>query len=104
MIPSLLQWTTILACAGIVLMGMFMAINNMGRCTRHVVRFAWILITCGAFGTIAGQLSGHPAPGIAECMGWLGISLFVAFDRRKYFVIPPNGRILRGKGSANWPQ
>lgn len=101
MIPTLIQWTTIGACASIVLMGMFMAINNMSRCTRHAVRLAWITITFGAFGTLVGQLVGHALPHISECAGWLGTALLVAFDRRKYFFVDPNGRFSRGKGSAN---
>lgn len=101
MIPTLLQYTTVIACLAIVLMGMFMAINNMSRCTRHAVRFAWILITSGAFGTVTAQIFGHKLPTLAETAGWLGIALFVAFDRRKYFFVDPNGRFSRGKESAN---
>lgn len=103
MIPILCKVVTVTACVSIVFMGLFMALNKMGPSTSHVVRFAWILITWGAFGVGLAQIFGHDtAPTLVQTVGWLGTGLFLAFDRRDYFVTKPiRATLVKTNDSAN---
>jgi hypothetical protein len=103
MIPVVYKVITLASCGSIVFMGLFLAINRMGPNTSHVVRMAWILITCGAFGVGLTQIVGHvPVPSAAQTMDWFGTAMFLAFDRRNYFVPKhPRPTLVKTQDSAN---
>lgn len=103
MIPIVLKVLTVLSCVTIVLLGLFLGLNKMGRKTNHLIRIAWILITCGAFGVTLTHTFGHgPAPRISQTAAWLGIAIFLAFDRRAFLLPNKYPRILsKAPDSAN---
>lgn len=103
MIPVVYKALTIASCVSIVFMGLFLVINKMGPNTSHIIRFAWILITCGAFDIVLTQSMGHgDTPNAAQTMAWLGIAMFLAFDRRDYFVMKyPRPTLVKTQDSAN---
>lgn len=74
----------ICACSVIFCTGLFMAVNNMSRCTDHAIRLAWVCITTGAFGVLAGALYGQMQAGIAEVVLHIGLAIFAFVDRRRY--------------------
>jgi hypothetical protein len=100
MIPIVYKVLTVASCIVIVLMGTFTAINKMGPSTNHIVRFAWILITCGALGVCLTQIFNEcaPTPGVSQTMAWFGLCIFLACDRRKYFT---QNRLIKTNDSAN---
>ena len=73
-----------LAAALVVfLVGLFGAINNMSRCTRHGIRIAWVMLTTGAFAVLLGPLYGDTNPTWAEVILNAGCALFVVANRRR---------------------
>lgn len=74
----------IIACSIILFTGLFMAINNMSRCTDNFVRLAWICITTGAFGTLTGILYGNAQSPIGDVVLHVGMAVFAFVDRRRY--------------------
>ena len=104
MILVMFKALTVLSCLSIVFMGLFMGINKMGPKTNHFVRIAWILITCGAFGVALAQIFGKnvAAPGMWQTAAWLGTAIFLAFDRREFFMPNKHPRALsKAPDSAN---
>jgi hypothetical protein len=84
MMSEVLFFMNIGACLLIVFTGLFMAINNMSRCTDHVVRMAWVCITTGAFGVLAGAIYGHTQATVADTVLHIGVAIFAIGDRRRY--------------------
>lgn len=92
MTPAIFNWVSVIACLCIVFMGVFMAINHMGKGTSHWVRWAWILITTAAFAILVGPLYGRTPSDMAETAMFVGIAIFLGFDRRRHFM-PQSGVI-----------
>lgn len=76
--------TNFCACAIVLCAGMFLAINNMSRCTDRAIRWAWILLTTGAFGVLIGIVYGNFSPSIADVALHVGVAIFAFSDRRRY--------------------
>lgn len=77
----LLHFATWLGAAIILIFGMFFAINNMGSCTQHDIRFAWVFLSCGALAVFI-------MPNAALGLIVIGAALFVVADRRRCNVCP----------------
>lgn len=71
------------ACAAIVAVGLFGAVNRMGPGTNHRFRVVWILLTTGAFASLLAPIFGHAHPEFSEVIMKVGIALWVTSDRRK---------------------
>jgi hypothetical protein len=71
------------ATAGIVLHGVFTAINAMGHGTGHGMRLAWITLTTGALGVLLAPLFGKAQPGAHWTCILIGAALYLVFDRRR---------------------
>jgi hypothetical protein len=72
-----------MVAAAIVLAYGVTAINQMGRITCNGMRVAWIALTTGALGVLAGPIFGYPAPGMWGTVLHVGIALHVIFERRR---------------------
>lgn len=84
MMSAALLAINLAACAVIAFTGVFMAVNNMSRCTDRVIRLAWIFITTGAFGVLAGVMYGQTQSSIADVALHVGVAIFAYADRRRY--------------------
>ncbi|HJV54314.1 MAG TPA: hypothetical protein VJ652_22815 [Noviherbaspirillum sp.] len=71
------------AAAIIFASGLFGAINNMTRCTRHGIRLAWVILTTGAFAVLLSPFYGAPKPTWPEVLLNCGVALFVLGNRRR---------------------
>jgi hypothetical protein len=72
-----------MVAAAIVLVCGMASINQMGRGTCNGMRVAWIALTTGALGVLAGPVFGYPPPGIWGTVLHVGIALHVVFERRR---------------------
>ncbi len=85
MVATIYQTASVIACSAIAFMGVFMAINRMGRSTCHIARAAWVFITTAAFGVLVGPLYGRMPSDLAETVMYVGVAFFLVFDRREVF-------------------
>lgn len=72
-----------LAAAVIFTSGLFGAINNMTRCTRHGIRLAWVILTTGALAVLLEPFYGASSPAWQEVLLNCGVALFVLGNRRR---------------------
>ncbi|HYD58980.1 MAG TPA: hypothetical protein VEC35_01400 [Noviherbaspirillum sp.] len=73
-----------LAAAAVIFgVGLFGAINNMSRCTKHGIRFAWVVMVTGAGAVLLGPVYGSPTPTWSDVVLNVGIAAFVVTNRRR---------------------
>lgn len=71
------------AAAVIFCFGLFGAINNMTRTTRHGIRLGWVVLVTGALSVLLGPLYGYINPTWSEVILNVGCALFVVTNRRR---------------------
>lgn len=72
-----------LFAAGVIFCIGLCSVNNMGRETRHGIRYAWVGLTTAAFSILISPLFGEVNPSRSEVFFTVCVALFVLANRRR---------------------